>query len=668
MTDSISDRVIVIDLETTANGGPKGDNPSPKWPNNKVLAYGGYAPSTKLTGTAQYLMTTADSIVFAQLLNAAIEAIDDPIIVMHNSGFDLAYLYREGVISPHAMSRIKLHDTAFFEYKTSGHKFKYPSLNDTCMRRGVSLRKTLDLGAYLAGGGKMEDIPYSQLVLYLTNDLYMTFDLCMIQSASPRFGDLVQEHLKVFAEMLVHGLFLDVPLTRAVAKKSIEKEKELKSELTKSLKKRIRIEGTTKKGGVSVTPPFEEKKFNLYSNKGLSSIFCGSPSLHRIYASVKYIIDAPILPDDIIEEVWPEGPLANGYYSFKADKLDLLAKALDARGRASRVEQIDLLLQYREVNKVLNTFLLPFLALAKLSEDESTVRPDINTTSTNTGRTSSSDPNGQNMPPTVKSLFTVRHPDKGGKLIDIDVKQLEVVAAASLSGDTQLISDLLDGVDVHYNVGKGPMGWGAPSTVSKEERRVVKSIVFGMLYGGGAGTLSVGTGLTKAQTKEIIDEFYRIYPGVGEWHDRMLVDIDHHKTPAGFKNGEQVYESWISMYDQMYHFEEYEVPGFVKAKTGRTYGFMPTQIKNYPVQGFGGYDIMARLLYYIDRYLKAIANTDNDYYYKPLMSVHDSFLLETNIPEYLVQTIVESACNETRSDLKLPVPLKCEMNTSDRWE
>lgn len=151
-------------------------------------------------------------------------------------------------------------------------------------------------------------------------------------------------------------------------------------------------------------------------------------------------------------------------------------------------------------------------------------------------------------------------------LINCDVKSLEIVVAAELSGDKTLRQELLDKVDIHdANRTKFGLGDGKPG------RLVAKIFVFRLIYGGSAYSYANDSDFTGVSTdvkfwQRVIDTFYEKYPGIKRWHDSLLDTVKRQ--------------------------------GFIEIPSGRFYAFEPTfkrgdwqwpltTIKNYPVQGFG---------------------------------------------------------------------------------
>lgn len=159
-------------------------------------------------------------------------------------------------------------------------------------------------------------------------------------------------------------------------------------------------------------------------------------------------------------------------------------------------------------------------------------------------------------------------------LINADVKGLEVVVAADLSGDTILRQEIRDKVDIHeVNRDRFGLGEGKPG------RLIAKIFKFRLIYGGSAYSYANDSDFQGVSTSQkfwqnVIDEYYEKYKGIREWHNTLI--------------------------------ETAQRDGKLTIPSGRHYPIAPdyskfepwphTIIKNYPVQGFGADLVMlARL-------------------------------------------------------------------------
>ncbi len=187
-------------------------------------------------------------------------------------------------------------------------------------------------------------------------------------------------------------------------------------------------------------------------------------------------------------------------YSTAASELDKLR---------SRHEIINLISQYREVTKLKNTYVD---TLPKLVDGHSRIHTTFNLTIAQTGRLSSTDPNLQNIPVRTelgKHIRTAFVAGKGRKLVSADYSQFELRLAAAMSGDTEMVDMFNRGADIHVQTAAQIYG-RQPEDVTKQMRSAVKAINFGVLYGMSPHGLAAVTGMTFAQAKSFIDEYFKL--------------------------------------------------------------------------------------------------------------------------------------------------------------
>jgi len=159
-------------------------------------------------------------------------------------------------------------------------------------------------------------------------------------------------------------------------------------------------------------------------------------------------------------------------------------------------------------------------------------------------------------------------------LVNCDVKGLEVVVAAQLSGDVTLCKEIIDRVDIHEtNRDAFKLGEGKPG------RLVAKVFKFRLIYGGSAYSYAADPDFRQVSTSQefwqnVIDAYYDKYKGIAKWHKSLILEA--------------------------------QTNGRITIPSGRYYPIVPdyakrdpwplTVIKNYPVQGFGAELVMlARL-------------------------------------------------------------------------
>lgn len=186
-------------------------------------------------------------------------------------------------------------------------------------------------------------------------------------------------------------------------------------------------------------------------------------------------------------------------------------------------------------------------------------------------------------------------------LVNLDIKGLEVVTAAQLSGDEVLSRELIEKQDIHANNQKAfNLGDGEPG------RLVAKVLKFRILYGGTGYSFAKDPDFTGVSTsvkywEGVIEQYYDKYTGIRDWHNGLLATVREQ--------------------------------GFLEIPSGRIFRFEPresfrglewplTTIKNYPVQGLGA-DIVMLTRIEFARLVREAGITA-----LIVMTVHDSIVVD----------------------------------------
>jgi DNA polymerase-1 len=167
-------------------------------------------------------------------------------------------------------------------------------------------------------------------------------------------------------------------------------------------------------------------------------------------------------------------------------------------------EFIELILKYRELQKLLSTYAIP---LVEKSVD-GRIHTNFNQTGTATGRFSSTDPNLQNIPvgKKIRRAFVSKN---GYSLLSLDYSQIELRLLAHFSNEKTLIELFKNGKDVHQYL----------ADELKVERSVAKTVNFGVIYGMGSTKLSKTLNISIEEAKRIIDGFFELYPAIAKYKD-----------------------------------------------------------------------------------------------------------------------------------------------------
>src|SRR5690606_17500218 len=133
------------------------------------------------------------------------------------------------------------------------------------------------------------------------------------------------------------------------------------------------------------------------------------------------------------------------------------------------------LLLIKEIDKIVSTYLT---AYDKHVGQDSRLRSNYTITFTDSGRSSSRNPNLQNIPrkKEIRDLFGV---PPGCVLLESDLSQIEFRIMVSLAKDANGIAGYLRGEDAHTLTARS----FSPNP-TKEHRTWAKAINFALLYGG----------------------------------------------------------------------------------------------------------------------------------------------------------------------------------------
>jgi DNA polymerase-1 len=298
-----------------------------------------------------------------------------------------------------------------------------------------------------------------------------------------------------------------------------------------------------------------------------------------------------------------------------------------------------LILRHRTLIKLKSTYVD---ALAGEADGDGRLHTNFFQTGTATGRLSSREPNLQNIPiraeegRRIREAFTAR---PGWVLISADYSQIELVVLAHLSGDENLISSFNEGKDVHARTASLIFGVDE-KTVSNEQRRIAKTINFGVMYGMSAFRLSNELGISRTEAGAFIEAYFKTYSGVRNYIDgliRKTEDSGYASTILGRRR-------YIPAINSRNKTE--------KAAAERV-------AVNTPIQGSAA-DIVKTAMLNLDKALSAASSPA-----RLLLQVHDELILEC--PKDAAKESCELVKREMENAVKLRIPLRVSVETGKRW-
>lgn len=460
-------------------------------------------------------------------------------------------------------------------------------------------------------GQTIADISISEVADYCGMDVYTTFQLVTkLREELDKFPTLstllleVEQPLEaVLADMEYQGIRIDTGYL-----------KELSQQLETDLNK---LE--------ALVHEIAGENFNLGSPKQLSKIL-----FENLGLSTKY-----------------SRKIKTGYSTDAAT----LEKLRDNQPN----EILDNIIEYRTLSKLKSTYVDALPALVR--EDTKRVHTDFNQTATSTGRLSSSNPNLQNIP--IRTAFSrqIRKaflPEAGWLIAAADYSQIELRILAHLSQEPVLVDAYNNNEDIHTLTARLVY---EKDEITADERRVAKTINFGVIYGMGSLRFSRSTGIEKNLANEFIKRFYARYPKVFEF----LEGLKKQAISQGYVEtilGRRRYVNFTSQNLVNLKGVNPEEIDLSKLKNLGAYDAgLLRAAANAPIQGSSA-DIIKVATIKIHEVLQ-------NYQAKLLLQVHDELVFEVPPQEWeelqiKIKSVMENA-------VKLSVPLLVEASAGDNW-
>ena len=240
----------------------------------------------------------------------------------------------------------------------------------------------------------------------------------------------------------------------------------------------------------------------------------------RIYdaSGVKFNIGSPKQLGEILFDKLQLDPKAKKTKSGQyATGEEVLIKLAHQHGIVNDI------LIYRQLSKLKSTYVdaLPLMINKKTGRVHTSYAQAVAVT----GRLSSNAPNLQNIPirtergREIRKAFVPR--DKDHVLVSADYSQIELRIIAAISGDENMCEAFAQNKDVHTATAAKVFGV-AEADVTKEMRYKAKSVNFGIIYGQGAFGLSDNLGISRAEAKDIIENYKKEFAGITRYMDEMI--------------------------------------------------------------------------------------------------------------------------------------------------
>ena len=186
----------------------------------------------------------------------------------------------------------------------------------------------------------------------------------------------------------------------------------------------------------------------------------------------------------------------------------------------------ELILKHRGLAKLKSTYVdtLP----KEINPHTGRIHTSFQQTGTATGRLASKNPNLQNIPVRDEAGRAIRSafiPRQGCRFISADYAQIELAVFAHLSGDETLSRAFEKGTDIHRQTAALIFGVDE-AEVSSDQRRVAKTINFGVIYGMSPFRLSNELRISRSDAAHFIEAYFAQYPKVREFIDATVSETE----------------------------------------------------------------------------------------------------------------------------------------------
>jgi DNA polymerase I len=334
------------------------------------------------------------------------------------------------------------------------------------------------------------------------------------------------------------------------------------------------------------------------------------------------------------------------------EKLQIPVTRKTPTGQPSTAEDV---LEELAESYALPRIVLDYRALAKLKSTYTDKLPDqinertgrIHTSYQQavaaTGRLSSADPNLQNIPirraegRRIRQAFVA---PPGHVLMAADYSQIELRIMAHLSADEGLLAAFAEDRDVHQataaEVFDVPL-----DKVSADQRRLAKTINFGLIYGMSPFGLARNLGIDRGSAQKYVERYFQRYPGVRRFMDETRASA----RDTGYV--ETVFGRRLYLPD-------------IRSRNNQTRQYAERSAINAPMQGTAA-DIIKRAMIAVDAWCAR-----EDVPARLIMQVHDELVLE--VREAAVAAVASGVREHMVQAADLKVPLRVDLGTGKNWD
>lgn len=337
-----------------------------------------------------------------------------------------------------------------------------------------------------------------------------------------------------------------------------------------------------------------------------------------------------------------------------------------------------LLLAFRKLMKAKNTYLSDILR--NISDEDYKLHPEFWLNTAETYRSSSTDPNFQNIPKhgeiikgidwkIIRKMIKAKSPIKDWFLAETDYDGAEVKVAGMLGNDPQMIKDLNEDLDMHSHwaielFGLKGMSYKEVKAKYDDTYRFLAKNNFTFANFFGAVNVSIAEEMRKSPFyEEYVRGFYNKNPFKSNWENYYITFSENHiaECQNEFYSRYSVYKTW-----QDSLVENYYKTGYVENPFGfrRRYPLSKNEIINYPIQS-------TSFLLLLDSLIRIEERIENDGNWKshPVGQIHDSAfnnVYKYEAPEY-IDMVDDIMCNKPHLPWTQSVKMKTDWSFGKNW-
>lgn len=297
---------------------------------------------------------------------------------------------------------------------------------------------------------------------------------------------------------------------------------------------------------------------------------------------------------------------------------------------------IPAILEYRNLKKLISTYIEPLPALVSGSSGK--LHTTYNQALTATGRLSSVKPNLQNIPirtergREIRRAFIPSRPD--GVILSADYSQIELRLMAHMSGDPDFIDAFRQGRDIHSATASKIFGI-PEEELTKEQRGRAKTANFGIIYGISSFGLSQRLNIPRAESKKLIEDYFRSYPKVKEYM-------------TGMTEMAKKYGYVTTLYGRRRYLPD------INSRNQVVRGLAERNAVNAPIQGSAADIIKVAMI----RLWKRLQNENLKS--KMVLQVHDELVFDVFPGEEEILSVIVKEEMERVIELSVPLTVECQ--------